>query len=252
MRHDAARSRALTDCGGSASLAAARKERFNTMPAANFDPRSRRPAVDPRARRVVRVGLYQRLPTLGESDFLQSYVASQPDWRVALRSSDDGSGATLKRPGLQRVLAAARSGAIDVLVVNHMYNLSRTTRHLAFLLDELTSRGVRVVSVADPGLDTETPFGLFLVRVVNAVAEIEYTGARADRRDRLRHEQESGNESPLAGAPQRTRQIRRANAATNTVLIQNDSQRGVHEQRLCRFGRRTAGRRRALRPATVQ
>jgi hypothetical protein len=199
MRHDAARSRALTECGGSTSLAAARKERFKTMPPANCDPRSRRPTADPRARRVVRVGLYQRWPTLGESDFLQSYAASQPDWRVALRSSDYGSGATLKRPGLQRVLAAARSGAIDVLVVNHMYNLSRTTRHLAFLLDELTSHGVRVVSAADPGLDTETPFGLFLVRVVSAVAEIEYTGALADRRARLRPEQESADESPLAG-----------------------------------------------------
>ncbi|MGA8115668.1 MAG: recombinase family protein [Actinocatenispora sp.] len=169
------------------------------MPPANCDPHRRRLPDDPQAQRVVRVALYQRLPILGESDFLQSYVDSQPNWRVALRSSDDGSGATLKRPGLQRVLEAARSGAIDVLVVNHMYNLSRTTRHLAFLLDELTSRGVRVVSAADPGLDTETPFGLFLVRVVSAVAEIEYTGARADRRDRLRHKQESADESPLAG-----------------------------------------------------
>ncbi|WP_143086315.1 recombinase family protein [Amycolatopsis saalfeldensis] len=166
---------------------------------ANCHPRTDRLAEDPRVRRFVRVGLYQRCPTFGESDFLQSYVASQPDWRVALRSSDDGSGATLKRRGLQRMLAAARSDAIDVLVVRHMYNLSRTTQHLAFLLDELTSHGVRVVSAADPGLDTETPFGLFLVRVVSAVAEIEHTGALADRRARLRHKQKSGNESPLAG-----------------------------------------------------
>jgi resolvase-like protein len=169
------------------------------MPPSNCDPHSRRPSEDPQAQRVVRVAVYQRLPILGESDFLQSYVDSQPDWHAVLRCSDDGSGATLKRPGLQRVLGAARSGAIDVLVVNHMYNLSRTTQHLAFLLDELTSRGVRVVSAADPGLDTKTPFGLFLVRVVSAVAEIEYTGARADRRDRLRHKQESVDESPLAG-----------------------------------------------------
>lgn len=169
------------------------------MPPTDCDAHSRPQVADPPARPFMRVALYQRSPTFGESDFLQSYVASQPDWRIALRSSDDGSGATLKRPGLQRVLAAARSGAIDVLVVNHMYNLSRTTRHLADLLDELTSLGVRVVSAADPGLDTGSPFGLFLVRVVSAVAEIEYTGALADRRDRLRRKQESVDESPLAG-----------------------------------------------------
>jgi DNA invertase Pin-like site-specific DNA recombinase len=169
------------------------------MPPANCDPHSRRLPEDPQAQRVVRVALYQRWPTLRENDFLQSYVDSQPDWRVALRSSDYGSGATLKRHGLQQVLTAARSGAIDVLVVRHIYSLSRTMRHLAFLLDELTSRGVRVVSAADPGLDTETPFGLFLIRAVSAVAEIEYTGALADRRARLRPEQESADESPLAG-----------------------------------------------------
>jgi hypothetical protein len=50
-----------------------------------------------------------------------------------------------------------------------------------------------------PGLDTDTPFGLFLVRVVSAVAEIECAGALADRRDRRRHEQESADESSLAG-----------------------------------------------------
>jgi len=169
------------------------------MPPTDCDPHSRSSVADPPAQRFVRVALYQRSPTLGESDFLQTYVASQSDWRITLRGSDDGSGATLKRPGLQRVLAAARSGDIDVLVVKHMYNLSRTTRHLADLLDELTSLGVRVVSAADPGLDTGSPFGLFLVRVVSAVAEIEYTGAIADRRDRLRRKQESVDESPLAG-----------------------------------------------------
>jgi DNA invertase Pin-like site-specific DNA recombinase len=147
----------------------------------------------------VRVGLYQRWPTLAESNHLRSYVESQPGWRITFRSSDHASGGTLKRPGLQQVLAAARSGDIDVLVVSHLYGLSRTTQHLAFLLDELTSRGVRVVSAADPALDTETAYGLFLIRVVSAVAEIEYTGALADRRDRRRHEQQSGDESPLAG-----------------------------------------------------
>lgn len=169
------------------------------MSPANCYPHSRRLPADPRAQRVVRVALYQRWPTLRENDLLQSYVDSQPDWRIALRSSDYASGATLKRPGLQRVLTAARSGTIDVLVVRHIHSLSRTMRHLAFLLDELTSRGVRVVSATEPALDTETLYGLFLMSAMSAVAEIEYTGALADRRDRHRHEQESGGESPLAG-----------------------------------------------------
>ncbi|GLZ30823.1 hypothetical protein Lesp02_30120 [Lentzea sp. NBRC 105346] len=147
----------------------------------------------------MRVGLYQRWPNPLEGDRLQTYVESQPGWRITLRSSDYASGGTLKRPGLQRVLTAARSGVIDVLVVSHLYILSRKTQQLAFVLNEMTSRGVRVVSAADPTLDTETAHGLFLMRVVSAVAEIEQAGALADRRDRLRHEQQSADESPLAG-----------------------------------------------------
>lgn len=168
------------------------------MPPVPCDPRGRHDTHPP-TRPSVRVGLYQRSPAPRESDHLQTYVAAQPGWHIALRSSDDASGGTLKRPGLQRVLAAARTGVIDVLVVNHLYSLSRKTQHLAFILSELTSRGVRVVSAADPALDTETAHGLFLVRVVTAVAEIEQTGAVADRRNRRRHEQQSGDESPLAG-----------------------------------------------------
>ncbi len=192
-RHDAASWLTQTN-PADASLVKPRKE-SSAMPPVDHDPSTRAPVANSRARRVVRVGLYQRWPTLTENDFLRAYVASQPGWRVALRSSDYGSGGTLKRPGLQRMLTAARSGAIDVLVVGHMYNLSRVTRHLAILLAELTSRGVRVVSVADPAFDTETSHGLFLVRVVSAVAEIEQAGVLADRRDRRRHEQQSGDKS---------------------------------------------------------
>jgi DNA invertase Pin-like site-specific DNA recombinase len=107
----------------------------------------------------------------------------------------------LKRPGLQRVLAAARSGAIDVLVVSHVYSLSRTVRHLDFLLAELTSRGVRVISATDPTFDTDASYGVFLMRMVSAVSEIEHTGTLADRRDRRRHERQSAHESLRGGQP---------------------------------------------------
>jgi DNA invertase Pin-like site-specific DNA recombinase len=180
------------------------------MPPTHCDPRGRRLTTDSRTRRIVRVGIYERWPTRIETQALRSYIASQPDWRVVLRSSDEGSGGTLKRPGLQRVLTAARSDVIDVLAVGHLHSLSRKTQHLALLLDELTSRGVRIVS-ADRAIDTETPYGLFLARVVSAVAEIEYTGALADRQARRRPEQESGDEvATCSPAAQRQRQFRQS------------------------------------------
>ena len=74
----------------------------------------------------VRVGIYVRRSTNEEhqtysieaqDNSLKAYVESQPRWRLVQRFSDDISGATTNRPGLQRALKAARAGVIDVLLV---------------------------------------------------------------------------------------------------------------------------------------
>jgi len=201
MRHDAARSCSTTNRNGSHQLTNDSNERFSTMSIAPSTPRSRHKATDPRARRSVRVALYQRRPKPRESDLLRSYVASRPGWRISLRSTDEASGSTLKRPGLQRVLEAARTGSIDVLVITRVHSLSRKTRHLTFLLNQLTSRGVRVVSATEPFFDTENTYGVFLVHMLSAVADIEETGALEDRRVCHREKAPSVHGSQLAGQP---------------------------------------------------
>lgn len=74
----------------------------------------------------VRVGVYVRRSTDEEHQpylieaqdaSLTAYIESQPGWTLAKRFADDASGATTNRPGLQRALTAARTGAIDVLLV---------------------------------------------------------------------------------------------------------------------------------------
>lgn len=46
---------------------------------------------------------------------LTSYVTTQPGWTLVATYSDDASGATTSRPGLQQALRAARAGRFDVL-----------------------------------------------------------------------------------------------------------------------------------------
>jgi Resolvase, N terminal domain len=151
------------------------------------DPPSRRRATDQQAQCTVHVGLYQRRPKPYEDEFLKSYVASRPGWQIRLHCTDhQASGATMRRPGLQQLLKAARSGEIDVLVVCHIHNLSRTPRHLARLLGELRSRGVRVVSADNPSVDTETAFGTVLVGALDVIAGIEQEGELDDRRTQRR------------------------------------------------------------------
>jgi DNA invertase Pin-like site-specific DNA recombinase len=99
------------------------------------------------------------------------------------------------------MLEAVRSGDIDVLVINQVYNLSRTTRHLAFLFNELTSQGVRIVSAADPSFDTETLIGGLLMRSLFAFAEIEQVGALEDLRVRRHLRRHSAEVPRLSGQP---------------------------------------------------
>lgn len=118
----------------------------------------------------VRVGVYVRRSTDDEhrpysieaqDARLAAYIASQPGWRQAARFADDASGATTSRPGLRRALAAARSQAIDVLLVYRVDRLTRSLRDLVTLLDELDQAGVVFRSATEP-FDTATPMGRML------------------------------------------------------------------------------------------
>ncbi|MBB3053340.1 DNA invertase Pin-like site-specific DNA recombinase [Prauserella isguenensis] len=99
-----------------------------------------------------------------------------------MRCSDHASGGTLNRPGLQRVLDAARAGLLDVLLVGHVHSLSRKERHLHFLFGKLDSYGVVFHSALDHSFDTSTPTGRFQMQMLGSFARFEEEGALEDRR----------------------------------------------------------------------
>ncbi len=104
---------------------------------------------------------------------LTSYINSQPGW-VALPEpfSDDASGASTQRPGLQRALRAARAGRFDVLLVYRVDRFSRRLSDLLELLAELDDAGVAFVSATEP-FDTSTSIGRMLVQLLGVFAEFE-------------------------------------------------------------------------------
>jgi site-specific DNA recombinase len=152
--------------------------------AATTHPKRRRPrsgfGTTPAGTR--RVAIYVRRSTDDEHQpfsidaqitALTSYVKSQPGW-IALPEpfSDDASGATTGRPGLQRALRAAKAGRYDVLLV---YRVDRFTRRLSDLLDllgELDHAGVAFTSATEP-FDTSTSIGRMLVHLLGVFAEFE-------------------------------------------------------------------------------
>jgi site-specific DNA recombinase len=103
---------------------------------------------------------------------LLNYIASQPGWTLAATYSDDASGATTSRPGLQRALTAARAGRFDVLLVVRVDRFSRRLSDLLALLAELDDAGVAFVSATEP-FDTSTSIGRMLVQLLGVFAEFE-------------------------------------------------------------------------------
>lgn len=101
-----------------------------------------------------------------------AYVTSQPDWTLVATFTDDASGATRDRPGLNAALAAARAGEFDILLVFRVDRFTRRIRDLAYLVEELDKAGVAFRSATEP-FDTATPAGRMMVQMLAVFAEFE-------------------------------------------------------------------------------
>ncbi len=130
--------------------------------------------------RPVRAALYARVSTSGHGqdvglqlDELRQ-VAAQRGWTVHEEYVDAGvSGAKTSRPALNRLLADAREGRVDVVAIWKLDRLARSVSHLLELADSLNAWGVGLVSVRDAHVDTTTPAGRFTLQILGAVAELE-------------------------------------------------------------------------------
>src|SRR5262249_9345987 len=98
--------------------------------------------------------------------------ATARGWRTTDYVDHGVSGAKERRPGLDRLLAAAQARRVDVVACTKLDRLARSTRHLVTLAGELEALGVELV-VLDQAIDTTTPAGRLLFHVLAAIAEFE-------------------------------------------------------------------------------
>lgn len=82
------------------------------------------------------------------------------------------SARTLRRPAMERALAALRSQEADTLIVAKLDRLSRSVLDFAGLIQEAERSSWNIV-VLDLGLDLATPQGRFTAHVLSAMAELE-------------------------------------------------------------------------------
>jgi DNA invertase Pin-like site-specific DNA recombinase len=123
-----------------------------------------------------RAAIYTRVSTLDQHPETQLHdlraLAGQRGYQIVGEYSDHISGAKAKRPGLDRLLAEARRGRFDVLVVWAFDRMARSVRHFLEVLDELNHLNVEFVSFRE-NVDTAGPLGRAIIIIVGAIAELE-------------------------------------------------------------------------------
>jgi DNA invertase Pin-like site-specific DNA recombinase len=129
------------------------------------------------ARKSSEEGLEQEYNSLhAQRDACGSYIASQRSegWVLVRDRYDDGgiSGATLDRPGLQRLLTDIEEGLVDVVVVYKIDRLSRSLADFAKLVEVFDRNSVTFVSVTQ-SFNTTTSMGRLTLNILLSFAQFE-------------------------------------------------------------------------------
>ena len=113
---------------------------------------------------------------------------------------DEGySGATLERPGLERVRDLAAEGQIQVVLIYAPDRLSRKYAYQILLMEEFSRQGVETRFVNAP--QSATAEDQLLVQFQGMIAEYERAQILERSRRGKRHRARSGEVSVLSGAP---------------------------------------------------
>ncbi len=161
-------------------------------------------------RNIMKIALYARVSSTQQAqtqtieqqlDRLQTYCRNQA-WpeQDQLTFLDNGySGASLKRPGLDRLRDAVARAEIDLILLTEPSRLARNYVHQMLLLQELQDLGCQVIFLDRPM--SQDPHDQLLLQIRGAVAEYERTliaeRMRRGRQQKLR----AGTMAPCGHPP---------------------------------------------------
>src|SRR3954451_17451009 len=163
-----------------------------------------------------------------EPDGVADRVAKNHDLEVTNEwvFEDEGySGATLERPGLERVRDLAAEGHIQVILAYAPDRLSRKYAYQILLIEELARHGVETLFVKAPQGDSAEDH--LLVQFQGMIAEYERAQILERSRRGKRHQAHSGEISVLSGAPYGYRYIRKTDEALAAYSVYEPEARVV-------------------------
>lgn len=136
---------------------------------------------------------------------------------------DEGySGATLARPGLERLRDAVNEGRIEVVLVHSPDRLSRRYAYQVLLLEEFSRKGVEVIFLK--GAAGQTPEEQLLVQFQGMIAEYERAQITERCRRGKRHRARAGCVNVLSAAPYGYRYVKRTDTSdAHYVVIEEEA-----------------------------
>ena len=147
--------------------------------------------------------------------FAQQQGFSVPDEWVF---EDEGySGATLIRPGLEKVRDLAAEGQIDAVLVHSPDRLSRKYAYQVLLIEEFARNNVETLFIRAP--QTATPEDQLLLQFQGMIAEYERAQILERSRRGKRHRALQGTVNVLSGAPYGYRYIRKSEHTSAAYAI---------------------------------
>jgi len=142
----------------------------------------------------MRVALYARYSTDKQDELsievqlthCRAEIAKQ-GWTETLCFTDQAqSAATLHRPGIQALIAAAKSGQVDIIYADAMDRLSRSQADIATLFEQLRFLGIQIVT------RTEGPLNTMLIGMKGTMNADALSVISTKTRDALRHRFQMG------------------------------------------------------------
>ncbi len=175
-----------------------------------------------------RVALYMRVSTVDQHPETQlldlRQLAAQRGLEIVGEYTDRISGSKAKRPGLDQMMADARRGHFDVVLVWACDRLARSVRHFLEVLDELNRLNLEFISFREQ-LDTGGPLGRAIVVIISVVAELERSLIVERVRAGMRRARLEG------------RRIGRAPLEVDREAVRRDRQRGLSLAEIARTHR---------------
>jgi len=163
---------------------------------------------------------------------IRAYAVAKGLVLVDVLADEGVSGKDLKRPALEDVLERCRRGEVGHVIVWKLDRLTRRTRHLLSLVEDLfLARKIELHSVSE-SLDTSTPHGRFVLTLFGGLAQMERELIGERTRSALAFKRENGQPTshpPLGFRPNGSKRHRMIPVPEELAVVQrilNLHQRG--------------------------